>query len=66
MVKFYNTLFLLLICLFLPGKNIKQVHCTPAYDDIPDSLLTVGEIRKTVLSDPDKALYLLDVAEERK
>lgn len=38
----------------------------PAYDDIPDSLLTVGEIRKTVLSDPDKALYMLDVAEERK
>mgnify|MGYP005901528855 FL=1 len=66
MVKFYNTLFLLLICMFLPGKNIKQVGNTPAYDDIPDSLLTVGEIRKTVLSDPDKALYMLDVAEERK
>ena len=65
MVKFYNTLFLLLICLFLPGKNIKQVCNAPAYDDIPDSLLTVGEKRKTVLSDPDRALYLLDVAEER-
>lgn len=65
-MKFYNVLLLLLIGLFLPGKNIEQVCCTPAYEDVPDSLLTVGGIRKTVLSDPDKALYMLDVAESRE
>lgn len=65
-MRFYNILFLLMVGLFLPGKNIKQVYCTPAYEDVPDSLLTVSEIRKTVLTDPDKALHMLDVVESRK
>lgn len=59
---------LLLISLFLllPGKS----YCsTPAASDnrhLPDSLLTISYIRKTAMTDPDRALSLLDESEKRK
>ena len=57
--------FIVMALVFLPIKKANAVPVQPETFNA-DSLLTVNAIRSIALTDPDRALSLLDLAEERK
>lgn len=64
----HSTLYVVIVMLFvfLPGKKLQAIPSAQPEGYVPDSLLTVRAIRNAALSDPDRALLLLDEAEKRE
>lgn len=62
--RFYT--YLIILFAFYPVYTLQAIPSAQPEEYIPDSLLTVQAIRNAALSDPDRALLLLDEAEKRE
>lgn len=62
--RFYT--YLIILFAFYPVYTLQAIPSAQPEEYIPDSLLTVQAIRNAALSDPDRALLLLDKAEKRE
>lgn len=58
--------YLTILFVLLPGKRTQAVLMAQPEEWVSDSLLTVNAIRNIAMTDPDRALSLLDLAEERQ